>query len=396
MAQPIGIPKERNIVRVDIPDKENRIGTHGWQVRFTHEGREISKLFSDTKYDGIESALEEARNFRDSFSIDFDAIKRNRKPANYPSSVKKVEGVFFIKGRPLKTKPGEYSSYWRAQWPKGPTMGKGGKNFFIATYGFDKAYELAVQARREAMGETKEFIEKRSIFSTPNDPNINIWRYLDFTKFISLLETKSLFFVSVNHLNDPFEGSLSALNKALRPSLFEKKFFEKQINRAEMRTRVAVNCWHINTYESAAMWKLYTKTNEAVCIQSTYKLLREALPSLFRISKVRYVDFNSDWVPESHPLAPFVFKRKSFEHEQELRALIDIEEADERLYNFLGLETAEFGLYKRISVQKLIENIFVAPESPDWFLTLVERACRTYNLKDVPVIRSSLETEPFF
>lgn len=197
-------------------------------------------------------------------------------------------------------------------------------------------------------------------------------------------------------MNDPFEGSLSKLNKELRPSLFEKNIFKMQVNRADMRTRVAVNCWHINTHESAAMWKLYAKTNEAVCIQSTYKLLRGALPSLFRISKVRYVDFNSDWVPESHPLAPFVFKRKSFEHEQELRALIDNEEADERLCNFLGLESAEYGLYKAVSVQNLIENIFVAPESPDWFLTLVKRACRTYNLKDIPVIRSSLETEPFF
>ena len=110
-------------------------------------------------------------------------------------------------------------------------------------------------------------------------------KYLDFTKFVSLLETKSLFFVSADHLNDPFEGSLSALNKELQPSLFERKFFKNQINRSEMRTRVAVSCWHINTHESAAMWKLYAKTNEAVCIQSTYKRLRAALPSLFRISK---------------------------------------------------------------------------------------------------------------
>jgi len=193
MAQPNGIPKERNIVRVDMPDKENRVGTHGWQVRFSFEGREISKFYSDAKYGGIEPSLDAGMNFRDSFSIDFRAIKRKRLPSNYPSSVKKVEGVFFINGRPLKTKPGEYSSYWRAQWPKGPNREKGGKNFFVATYGFEKAYELAVRARQEAMEETRELIEKRSIFSVPNNPNIKIWRYLDFTKFISLLETKSLF-----------------------------------------------------------------------------------------------------------------------------------------------------------------------------------------------------------
>ena len=34
-----------------------------------------------------------------------------------------------------------------------------------------------------------------------------IWRYMDFTKFVSLLDRKALFFVKAGKLGDPFEGA---------------------------------------------------------------------------------------------------------------------------------------------------------------------------------------------
>jgi hypothetical protein len=46
----------------------------------------------------------------------------------------------------------------------------------------------------------------RSI-SQPSSEDLVIWRYMDFTKFVALLEARSLFFVRVAHLDDPFEGS---------------------------------------------------------------------------------------------------------------------------------------------------------------------------------------------
>ena len=39
------------------------------------------------------------------------------------------------------------------------------------------------------------------------------------------------------------------------------------------RDCTAVNCWHINEHESAAMWDLYLKSNEGIAIQSTYQKL---------------------------------------------------------------------------------------------------------------------------
>src|SRR6266566_722570 len=70
------------------------------------------------------------------------------------------------------------------------------------------------------------------------------------------------------------------------------------------------------------MWKLYTASNESVCIQSTYRRLREVLSEdRFAVSVVRYIDYESEWLPEGNLMYPYVHKRRSFAHERGLRAL---------------------------------------------------------------------------
>lgn len=393
MAQPDGIPKQKNIIRIDTKKVKGKSsgGTHGWQVKFQLNEQEISKFFSDKKYGGVKPALAEAIAFRDSFQMDVDAAKANRPETITKDAEGKIPGVFFIRGRKKATSD-EYSSYWRAQWITLDGKKKD-KSFFVARFGYEKAKELAIQARLEAVGRK---VNPISPFVIPSDPQIKLWRYLDFTKFVSMLEKKAMFFVFTEFLNDPFEGATSAINKHLRPSIFEKKFFETNINRAKLRSRVAISSWHMNTHESAAMWLLYAQTKEAVCIQTTYAKLRNALPQVFKIYQMNYVDYNSNYIPEYHPLTPFVFKRQSFEHEHELRAIIDMDEADSDIHEFLGIEASQYGIYKYISLKDLVHTVYVAPESPDWFYELVISVCKTYCLENVHVVRSSLETEPFY
>ena len=44
---------------------------------------------------------------------------------------------------------------------------------------------------------------------TPNDATFHIWRYIDLTKLLSLLENKALYLCRADKLNDPFEGSIT-------------------------------------------------------------------------------------------------------------------------------------------------------------------------------------------
>ena len=42
----------------------------------------------------------------------------------------------------------------------------------------------------------------------PPSSDAILWRYMDFTKYVSLLEKRALFFARADKLEDPFEGYL--------------------------------------------------------------------------------------------------------------------------------------------------------------------------------------------
>ena len=203
---------------------------------------------------------------------------------------------------------------------------------------------------------------------------------MDFTKFVSMLENHGLFFAAADKLGDPFEGSISAANWQSRKDFLRAikatdEFSEKHNkDKAEFykrnRKSVLINSWHMNEYESAAMWKLYTQSNESIGVQSTFELLRRCLDGNIQIGEVEYIDFERDVIPESHALYPFMHKMKSFEHERELRALIWE----------TGLQRVDEGVWARVDLQLLIQNIYVAPSSPTWFCELVSKLVKRYDL----------------
>jgi hypothetical protein len=43
-------------------------------------------------------------------------------------------------------------------------------------------------------------------FQAPANPNVSIWRYMDLTKFLWMLQEKALFFTRADFLGDPYEG----------------------------------------------------------------------------------------------------------------------------------------------------------------------------------------------
>jgi len=170
-----------------------------------------------------------------------------------------------------------------------------------------------------------EFIKK------PQNENIKIWRYMDFTKFVSLLETKSLYYARSDKFEDRFEGSLTQMNIHNREIIFQDISPEFssitknsiKLNNQKFREFVFINCWHINEYESAAMWKLYSNTNESVAIQSTYLRLCqsfEIIDTNIFVGQVKYIDYSRDHVLDTNAFDRFYTKRKSFEHEHELIA----------------------------------------------------------------------------
>jgi hypothetical protein len=160
----------------------------------------------------------------------------------------------------------------------------------------------------------------------------------------------------------------------------------------------------MSEFESAAMWKLYVPSGEGVAIQSTFKRLAKSFDLCTRddvfIGQVKYIDYDTEWFPEDSIFYPFLHKRKSFEHEHELRAIISRypwKNTYEWPPSEIDLKQEAFvdGEYVDVDSDTLVERIFVSPEGQRWFSDLVKSVVNNYNLSK-EVVQSSLDSSPVF
>ena len=224
-------------------------------------------------------------------------------------------------------------------------------------------------------------------------PNALLWRYMDLPRFMSLLHTRSLFFVRADRLGDPFEGSITSPTQQERIR-FAESLGEPHCARVlralqslkNLRTWFAVSCWHENPHESEAMWGLYATRNAGVAIRSTARRLFQACgasPRPIYVSRVKYIDYAKDTIPSDNTFWPYLRKRKSFEHEREVRALI------------LNDDPIDGDMLVPVSIESLVEAVILSPLAPNWFLEAVKYVVERCGLH-LPVLQSSLILPPLF
>lgn len=241
----------------------------------------------------------------------------------------------------------------------------------------------------------------------PPSPGAVLWRYMDFTKFVSLLDKKALFFVRADKLGDPFEGTYPKTNVVTRPARYagipEKvrdKFVFSQwpFLVQNLRKVILISCWHENAHESAAMWKLYSREYDGIAVKTDFESFTESLvcgDKVF-VGRVEYIDYDRDFISEESFFNPYLYKRKSFEHEKEVRA-IALESPLPSQGSSCDLSSAfhEVGKYCEVNVASMIKEVVVAPYAEDWFVELVGSVSELYELK-APVRKSSLSAGPVF
>lgn len=229
-----------------------------------------------------------------------------------------------------------------------------------------------------------------------------IWRYMDFTKFVFLLETSFLYFTRSDKFEDPYEGSLTELNISARYELGEElATLDSRIVKS-IRKHMAINCWHVNQLESVAMWKLYLKSNEGIAVRSTVKRLQHAITDEKQvyIGLIEYIDYKNQGIDRRNKFHPFLRKRLSFEHEKELRAIIqeipyDGDPEDPTTGIDYSLETIAHGLNVKVDVEELIESVYVSPDSPEWLFVLIESVVKRYGY-NFEVKQSEINVSPLF
>ena len=237
--------------------------------------------------------------------------------------------------------------------------------------------------------------KEHPLLKPPSD-SASLWRYMSFPKFVSLLEKGALFFCAPEALGDPFEGSISRATPALTATVADsnlriadrKPAKTVEIDLRDVTRHVRVSCWYKNTHESVAMWNLYAREELGLAIRTRFEDLKDALIGAQEVSvtEVVYYDYETEPLAFSNPMVLLTQKRKSFEHEREVRALLLDESED---------ATRSRGCYCEVDLDKLIKEIYVAPSSERWCVELVQAVAKRYNLED-RIHPSKLGGEPIF
>ena len=121
------------------------------------------------------------------------------------------------------------------------------------------------------------------------DKSTPIARYLDYSKFLSLLYMESLFFCRLDKFEDKYEGKIPVFNLELRWNYWllyneqlrsqgkqeltsneiQEKVSQQYAHDEKMRSNICVSCWNLFEKESAALWKIYSDSGKGILIKST-------------------------------------------------------------------------------------------------------------------------------
>ncbi|MFC6096740.1 hypothetical protein ACFPVY_08770 [Flavobacterium qiangtangense] len=226
-----------------------------------------------------------------------------------------------------------------------------------------------------------------------NNPNISIpnsdtvvWKYLDLSKFLDLLMSQKLFMSRSDKFEDQYEGTFS------EPTFEEiKKIAENNPEFLDVyktqRKNVVISSWHINEYESFAMWQIFTQNSEGLAIQSTIGRIQESLhlENQFEqhIGEVNYIDYKKEYIPFDDDFFPFLFKRKSFQYEREVRIISNLSSRNLNINEGVKIE---------VDINKLIEKIYIHPKSENWYKNLVIQLVKQLGF-DFKIGKSDLESD---
>lgn len=244
-----------------------------------------------------------------------------------------------------------------------------------------------------------------------SDKKIKLWRYMDFAKFINILESQSLYFPNIYSFEDALEGAHNALGKddhydlnkgeivntniPTTPRHIENsvklKAYLNMLNK-EMIESFGIQCWRISDYESHAMWKVFLSSNEGVAIKTDLETLKGIFPEgNFHLGKVKYVNGETTKIPIHQILNSFFTKHPHFEHESEFRVITyNVLRDNEEHFGTNNLVKNSDGIEIPIVANSLIHEIVVSPYAPKWFYDLVLCIKKTYKL-NAPVAWSEVK-----
>lgn len=214
------------------------------------------------------------------------------------------------------------------------------------------------------------------IFVIENNKQLSLWRYIEFWKFLDLLETSEMYFSKIMDLGDQNEGRIP---KKIYQMMVEK---DKELGRTNMfsenyngylennlRNKILVSSWNASEHESFAMWKMYAKEKLGVAIKTDLNSLKKSFDVTDRDIYIGEVEYYNDEKPRyrtGNLFSSFLVKHHYYKFESEVRCMNQIKDKTE------DVEVEETN---RISVDLnfLIKEIYISPfASKGGFLSIIE------------------------
>ncbi len=232
------------------------------------------------------------------------------------------------------------------------------------------------------------------------DSNYKIVKYLDLTKFISLIHKKALFFCRLDKLEDHFEGTTSKATHEKRLELskhrlpLSHKF--KQMTpdevildidediKAEKKLKAlnCVSCWNKGDSESAALWKIYSDFHKGIMITSSVSKMVDSFKKTnekINLSEINYINYEKDLMPYGNIMYPVIHKHSAYNFEDEVRLIHTVDFGAGLVYDWTKEEISG-GKYIDVNLDILIDKIIISPYSPKWYLDIIQDLCYKYGL----------------
>ena len=260
----------------------------------------------------------------------------------------------------------------------------------------------------------------------PDNESLAIWRYMNFPKFLSLLDKSALFFsraINIIKYDDPFEGSFTessitmfdALSRHIKENypkkdnadMFNKLKIGHQVFKRLFETQVLINCWIMKEYEDSSMWtKFGGQDNISVVIKSDLNRLKRCFGrysdyEIF-ISKISYIDYEKDSIKERSEITPFLYKRKLFDGEREVRCFL-VDDGDISLFpdeEPMPVTALNEGLSLNpgvnipVDLDILIDKIYLSDKSSEWARAMIYSLFSKLSLPPKEILISTIHDKP--
>ena len=256
--------------------------------------------------------------------------------------------------------------------------------------------------------------------------DLTIWRYMDLSRFISMLSTSKLWFAKAATLHDdPWEGFgtaewFKAPLEDCSPKWITHETDHKKTNisvpqmidlfgqmSAEYYEHAGehlyVNSWCLGATESMAMWQIYGSLGSGIAVESSVERYKRAArfevgPSYYEFGGVKYHD-ELELAPEIHgdyrmtvpapgtgvgrEILKLAFhKRSCYSYEREWRAAF-----------FQGPRPEVAGLHETFDLDELISKVYVGPRAQGFLFDVVAAVMDKFALQKM-LRRSELLSAP--